>query len=278
MTGAVCTRLPDGRMHLHHGPIDVIAQAWGDPLAVAEGERRAQHRFGSILAELAFELPVLRRAGGRPKGDIARVMARATEPFVPTFVTPMAAVAGAVAEAILEKLAVPGVTRAYVNNGGDIALHLMPGESLSCAIAARQGMPDRITVRASDMVRGIATSGWRGRSWSLGIADSVTVLAKTAAQADAAATLIANAVDLPGHPGIKRRAATEMQADSDLGARQVTVAVSGLSADDVARALLAGEAKAMCFRSRGLIEAAALFLHPEVRTLGPLALKEPALD
>jgi ApbE superfamily uncharacterized protein (UPF0280 family) len=32
----------------------------------------------------------------------------------------------------------------------------------------------------------------------------VTVLARDAATADAAATLIANAVDLPGHPGVER--------------------------------------------------------------------------
>ena len=55
-------------------------------------------------------------------------------------------------------------------------------------------------------MRGIATSGWRGRSFSLGIADAVTVLAATAAEADAAATVIANAVDLPGHPAIDTRA------------------------------------------------------------------------
>ena len=32
--------------------------------------------------------------------------------------------------------------------------------------------------------RGVATSGWRGRSHSLGIADSVTVVARNAAAAD----------------------------------------------------------------------------------------------
>lgn len=277
MTGAMVARLPDGRMHLHHGPIDIIAQACGDTSAVAAGERRAAERFGSVLAELAAELPVLRSEGGQPTGAIGRVMAQATAAFAPRFITPMAAVAGAVADAVLAALSVPGVTRAYVNNGGDIALHLMPGESLTCAIAAQPGFPDRITVRAEDAVRGIATSGWRGRSWSLGIADSVTVLAKTAAMADAAATMIANAVDLPGHPGISRRPAVDLQADSDLGTRQVTVGVTALTGDDITRALAAGEAVAQTLRTHGRIEAAALFLHAEMRTLGPIALKEPAL-
>lgn len=276
MTGPVVVRLPDGRLHLQHGPIDIIARAWGAASAVAEGERRAITRFGSVLAELAEELPILRREGGHPFGAIGRVMAQATRAFSPQFITPMAAVAGSVADAVLAELAAQGVTRAYVNNGGDIALHLDPGEHLTCAIAARPDLPDRVTVRADDAVRGIATSGWRGRSWSLGIADSVTVLARTAAEADAAATMIANAVNLPDHPGITRRPAHELQADSDLGARLVTVGVEGLGPADIARALSAGEAAASAFRSRGLIEAAALFLHPEMRTLGSLALKEPA--
>jgi uncharacterized protein len=274
MNGPACARLPDGRLHLHHGPIDIIAAAWGTPDAVAVGEARLVSRFGSVLAELSGELPELRREGGQPVGAIAQIMAGAARAFAPTFITPMAAVAGAIADTLLAELAAPGVRRAYVNNGGDIALHLDPGESLTCAIAARPGIPDRLTLHSDDPARGLATSGWRGRSWSLGIADSVSVLAKTAAMADAAATLIANAVNISDHPGITRRPAQQMQADSDLGARLVTVAVSGLTDADRSRALDSGFAAAQMFRAQGLIEAAALFLHPEMRTLGPLALKE----
>ncbi|MFN3844787.1 MAG: UPF0280 family protein [Paracoccaceae bacterium] len=277
MTAATVARLPDGRLHLQHGPIDIVARAWGSASAVAEAKRRAVARFGSVLAELVAELPILRCEGGTPFGAIACDMAQATLPFAPLFITPMAAVAGAVADAVLAELAVPGITRAFVNNGGDIAMHLDPGESLTCVIAARPGLPDRVTVRAEDPVRGIATSGWRGRSWSFGIADSVTVLARTAAMADAAATMIANAVNLPDHPGILRRPAHDLQTDSDLGRRLVTVGVAGLDAADIAHALASGEKSAHAFRNRGLIEAAAIFLHPEMRTLGPLALKEPAL-
>jgi ApbE superfamily uncharacterized protein (UPF0280 family) len=202
-------------------------------------------------------------------------MAASVAPHRPEFVTPMAAVAGAVAEAVLAAFAAaagPGLRRAYANNGGDIALHLAPGESLTCALATRPGLPDRVTVRHADPVRGIATSGWRGRSWSLGIADAVTVLAPTAAAADAAATLIANAVDLPGHAGIRRRPAVELQAESDLGPRPVTVAVPPLTPAERAAALSRGAARARAMADRGLITAAALFLQGEVATTGPAAL------
>ncbi|MBC7478381.1 MAG: UPF0280 family protein, partial [Pseudorhodobacter sp.] len=186
-------------------------------------------------------------------------------------ITPMAAVAGAVAETILAEMTGPGIQRAYVNNGGDIALHLGPGETLTAALGTS---PDRVTLRDTDPARGIATSGWGGRSHCLGIADSVTVLAKTAAMADAAATMIANAVNID-HPAITRAPACELQADSDLGQRLVTVHVGPLTAAEVAQALNNGLAAAALYRNRGLIDSAALFLQSTARILGPLTL-EPA--
>lgn len=262
MSGAVAALFPDGRLHLQHGPIDIVAQGFGAEDAVRAAHARAAARFATVLDELVAELPMLRSETGLFSGKIARRMAAAVAPYRPAFLTPMAAVAGAVAEEVLEALTGPGITRAYVNNGGDIALHLEPAESLTCALAVTDGL-DRVSLVASDAVRGIATSGWRGRSFSLGIADAVTVLARTAAMADAAATMIANAVDLPGHPGIRRRPAQEVQADSDLGARAVTVGVAELSPGERGMALRAGLAAAEGFRARGLIEGAALFLQGE---------------
>ena len=231
MTGPQRGLFPDGRLHLNHGPIDLICEAWGEQSVVAHSYDRAALRFNGLLEELVAELPALRAENAALTGQIARKMARAVAPFRPDFITPMAAVAGAVAETILAAMITRGIARAYVNNGGDIALKLAPGETLSAAIGPG---PHRITIRASDPVRGMATSGWLGRSFSLGIADSVTVLAKTAAMADAAATMIANAVDLPGHPAIQRRAAREIQIDNDLGNRMVTVGVGPLSESETA--------------------------------------------
>jgi uncharacterized protein len=273
MTGAMAHRLPDGRLHLQHGPIDLICEGWGPRDVVEAGYHRAWLRFNGLLEELVLELPALRGEKQTLIGPIAQVMGRAVAAFRPMFITPMAAVAGAVAEAILAALVGPGITRAYVNNGGDIALNLGPGQQLVCAIA---GADSQITVQSEDAVRGIATSGWRGRSWSLGIADSVSVLAKTASIADAAATMIANAVDLPGHPAITRKPAQDMQADSDLGARLVTVGVGRLTRAEVDMALMRGMAAAQSYRATGLIESAALFLQGESRIVGPLALKEAA--
>jgi ApbE superfamily uncharacterized protein (UPF0280 family) len=281
VTGAVAALMPDGRrLHLQHGPIDLILEAWGPPAAVAAAHARAAARFDGLLGELVAELPALRSpAPGPLRGPVARAMAAAVRPFAPAFVTPMAAVAGAVADEILGRMTAGGdLARAYVNDGGDIALHLTPGTRMTAAIAARAGLPDRVTIAHADPVRGIATSGWRGRSFSFGIADAVTVLARTAAEADAAATLVANAVDLPGHPAIRRAPASSLQADTDLGDRQVTTAVGPLAPAEVAQALASGAATAEAYRRRGLIAAAALFLAGDARVVGALPGAQESAD
>ncbi len=271
-------RLADGRLHLHDGPIDLIIEAFGEASAVEAAYVGAWSRFATILDELCAELPLLRAQPSanspRPQGPVARRMAAAVAPFHERrFVTPMAAVAGAVAEEILEAMtAGRRLARAYVNNGGDIALHLGRGEIFSIGMVDRPDRPSligRASVSAADNVRGVATSGWRGRSFSLGAADAVTVLAASAALADAAATLIANAVDLPGHPAIERAPAFDLDPQSDLGERRVTVAVGPLTPGEIDRALASGAVEAELWRSLGLIEAAALQLGERTRLVGP---------
>jgi len=268
MERARAALLSDGRLHLQHGPIDIIAGAEGPGRDAAYA--RATARFGTVLSELVAELPLLRTRvckGTEPQGPIGRAMWAAAAPMAADDISPMAAVAGAVAQEICARLVGAGITRAYANNGGDVAFALTPGETMTAAIAAPA--PARVTILYGCPVRGVATSGWRGRSHSLGIADSVTVLASSAAQADAAATLIANAVDLPGHPGIRRVPARDLAPDSDLGTRLVTVDVPDLTPADVRTALESGLARARGYQARGLIHAAYLVLQGDTRALAP---------
>jgi ApbE superfamily uncharacterized protein (UPF0280 family) len=268
--------LRDGRrLHLHDGPIDVILEAFGEPGEVERAYRAAAGRFATILDELCSELTFLREPAHldskSPRGPIARRMLNAVLPFCrETFITPMAAVAGAVAEEILEEMASAATLRkAYVNDGGDIALHLDSGEQFVIGmveIPERPSLFGTTTVHAGDPIRGIATSGRRGRSFSLGIADSVTVLASHAALADAAATLIANAVDLRGHPAVHRVPACDLAPDTDLGSRMVTQQVGQLTPREIEQALDSGMTAAGSFRRVGLIHSAALTLQGVVRT------------
>jgi ApbE superfamily uncharacterized protein (UPF0280 family) len=277
--------LADGRrLHLQDGPIDLIVEARGSEVHVHAAYDAAARRFTGLLDELCDELPALRSAADPARcllqGKVARRMHAAVAPFaVEQFITPMAAVAGAVAEEILGAMVdTARLARAYVNNGGDIALHLTHGEHFTVGLIDRPDRPGLMrtaVIDADDPTRGIATSGRHGRSFSLGIADAVTVLARTAAQADAAATIIANAVDLPGHPAIVRRPAQDLQPDSDLGARLVTREVGELSTREIAAALEAGAVCARQLLAAGLIDGAALRLQGETVVVATKAIRTP---
>ena len=154
-----------------------------------------------------------------------------------------------------------------------------PAASAAIVLLKNTGTPARAQARATSTargVRGVATSGWRGRSFSFGIADAVTVLARTGAEADAAATIVANAVNLPGHPAVTRQPAHDLAPDSDLGGRLVTTGVGGLSSAEIAEALERGLGVAGDLRRCGLIEAAALFLAGQSRICGHMQVDEAA--
>jgi len=269
--------LQDGkRLHLSHGPIDLIIEVWGEKEQITQACQQATARFETILTELVDELPLLRTPitadSSIPVGLVARAMHTAVRPHAPRFITPMAAVAGSVADEILAAM-VAGIflNKAYVNNGGDIALHLGSGTSFRAGVVADPAsgrLATKAVISHKSPIRGIATSGHHGRSHSLGIADSVTIFARSAAIADAAATIIANDVNLADCPQINRQKANELFPDSDLGSRLVTVKVSPLSASNIAQALSNGEKTARSLWQCGLIEAAFLSLQGSERLVG----------
>jgi uncharacterized protein len=282
--------LSDGRrLHMQDGPIDLIVEAFGKKSEIENAYRAASDRFVSVLDELCNELTTLRQRWHYDltvRGGIARRMVDAVAPHGRnTFITPMAAVAGAVAEEILASMTTNAqLSKAYVNDGGDIALYLASGEEFCVGMVERPDRPPlfgTLRIQADDPVRGIATSGWRGRSFSLGIADAVTVLARTAPDADAAATIIANAVDLPGSEKIGRVPACELAPDSDLGERLVTQSVAELSHEEIHQALQAGASVAAHLRAENLILAAAMRLQGETRIVGAHAesvLEQPTAN
>ena len=286
MNSPLAGLLPDGRrLHLQHGPIDLVIEAFGPRDEIGAAYRQARTRFETVLTELVEELAVLRQPVRDPRpgvaGPTAIRMMDAVWPHRDTFVTSMAAVAGSVADEVMASL-IDGrsLDKAYINNSGDISVYLTPGQTLRLGIVGQLFRPaiDGTAELSFDRpVRGVATSGWQGRSWSLGIADAVTVLAESAAAADVAATLIANNVNVE-HPTIERAPASELDDQTDLGSRLVTVDVGRLDADAVAAALNKGMQTAQHMCDCGLITAAVLVLKDEIRAIGdvPAALPETA--
>ena len=287
MSGPVASYLDgdaNGRLHLQHGPIDLVIGVDGAISLEHEAYYRhhayalAHRRFKTILEELVAELPLLKSAATpdcpEPKGSTARRMMAAVRPYSAAhFITPMAAVAGAVADEVLAAM-LAGFTsdnrprRIYVNNGGDIAVHLDAPADYRIGVAREDGADlGAFAIAADSPTRGIATSGRGGRSLSRGIADSVTVLACSAAEADAAATIVGNAVDLRGHAAVSRAPANQVKDDSDLLDHLVVTGCGSLNSAEIAAALNTGVLVAERLMADGLIHRAALFLRDQGRVV-----------
>jgi len=276
VTGAaVAAFLSDGRLHLQHGPIDLIIEANGDAKEISIAYDAMAKRFETVLDELVPELATLRQevsSAENAKSPIAKRMIVATQKFNDEFVTPMAAVAGSVADEIVEiGWTSSSLKKLYVNNGGDIAFRVGSGEQVVVGVTKSVIDPTligRLHFSANSNVRGVATSGFGGRSRTFGIADAVTVVSTCAAAADVAATLIANHVSLGDHPQVKVIAANLIDESSDLGDRLVTSSVGNLTKQEIETALDKGEHRANELYAKQLISGAFLALRGSVRSVG----------
>lgn len=267
--------LAGNRLHLQQGPINLVIKAYGGDAAVDQAYERAEQRLQGLLQCLVDNLSLLRAPDASLHTQVndatSQQMIAAVQQFDGHFVTPMAAVAGAVADTVLAAVqTIDGLQRIYVNNGGDIALHLAPGQRMQIGIVPTlsAATPDSsLCITGGDGVGGIATSGWDGHSMSQGIADAVTVIAETGAVADVAATLVANQVNCLDD-AIERRPALELDPDTDLGERLVTVRVGALSETAISEALDRGERFAWSLVKQGIIHGAILSLQGDRRTVG----------
>jgi uncharacterized protein len=269
--GATVKQLAGGskhdRTHWQHGPIDIAMDLHGSIEQTEAAKQAMWLRFPNCLPELVGELAALRSNYSHLKNDafagsIANRMWQAVLPFQAQFITPMAAVAGSVAQELLNIAKDFGLQKIIVNNGGDVAIYALANEAIKIALLAPAGIAEFFFNETREF--GIATSGWSGRSFSLGIADAVTVVAQTASQADAAATMIANAVGPEiRHDVIHRMPASSLKDDTDLGEQLVTTKVGSLPKSLVSQALLQGETYARELLRRKLILSASLSLQGE---------------
>ena len=240
--------LSGNRLHLQHGPINLVIKANGNSSSIKKAYGLASQRMEGMLQGLVDNLSTLREPlNPRVELNIDDVtsdhMISTARQFEDHFITPMAAVAGAVADKILSSMRnVKGLDSIYVNNGGDIALFIGHDKKMKIGIVPTLTAAEplaSIDITSGDKVRGIATSGWGGHSFSLGIADAVTVLAKNAAIADIVATLIANEVNCDSDC-IDRVQALEIDPDSDLKEKLVTLKVGNLDENEISKALARG--------------------------------------
>lgn len=225
-----------------------------------EGELKA------ILGELREVLPVLKRKASMVKNmralpEVARRMVEAAKAVDGLSLTPMAAVAGAVADLLLERILCEyELDFLFVNNGGDISVYSKDGAGFRIALAEIHAGALRQVFWVSGLERvGVATSGLGGRSFTLGICDSVTVFAESGALSDAAATFICNASFLG--PGCAETAkAKELDPLSDLEEEEVVLSRRRLKEEEIREALKRGKEAALSLKGRGVILEAFLCL------------------
>ncbi len=258
-------RLAGGRAVLvENGPMRLVIQAYsGNQARVELAEAVAGFAF-TCLARVAAAQPMLRR----PHGEIATVlndrlaamMLASVRRVGAADLTPMAAVAGTIADFVADRLFLPGVTRVIVDNGGDIAIRLREHEVVRVGIRPEVGSPGvshtlRLDGRHSTW--GVNTSGLGGRSLTRGIASAVTAVAANSSLADAAATALANACFAPD-PAICQVPAATIDPASDLGDLPVTIRAAGLLPATIDQALANGLQLAARLQEQGTIRGAVL--------------------
>lgn len=215
-------------------------------------------RFSDVIRRNIEEVETDRRYP-----QVVNLMIASARQAADASVTPLIAVAGSVADLVADAIfADEAVTLVTVNNGGDIAVRMRAAAAVTIGIrpnAGSDGMSHRMKLDAACHIGGVATSGFGGRSFTLGIASAAVAAAASASLADVAATLIGNAVDTEGAP-VVRRPARELDADTDIPDLLVTTRVGALSDRQVEAALANGIGKARRFQDRGLIAGALVAL------------------
>lgn len=227
-----------------HGPLSLRIRAHSDGATDSSSAEEAAKAALGALEELAplrrmLATPAwrLRPSPGWPR--VLRLMVDAALQTGDHTLTPMAAVAGSIAQVALEAGMHVGVGTMVVENGGDIALVVAPGDSVRIGVAesiGRRRPTHVVTIDSSSGIGGICTSGLGGRSFTRGVAEAAVAVSHTAALADACATVIGNATYV-AHPAVEQRRARDLDPATDIPDLLVTTRVGSLPDDVVSRSL-----------------------------------------
>ena len=232
------------------GPMRLVIRAWNKDQPQISPARQAAQESISYLERIARCRPLLSRPWPRIKDlcddELAQRMITSVMTIGDGDLTPMAAVAGTIADAVADWLFERGLTRVIVDNGGDIAVRLAEGEEVTVGVRPYVASPlitHVIRLGPRHSAWGVTTSGMGGRSFTRGIASAVTVLADKASTADAAATAVANACVVEDE-GIFQLPAEKIDPNSDLTGMLITTEVGPLSMEQRLKAIKSAQEKA----------------------------------
>ena len=248
------------------GPMRLVIRAWNKKQPQIKLARRAAEKSILYLERIARCRTILRRPLPEikelPEDELAFRMIASVRAVGDEDLTPMAAVAGTIADAVADWLFEREATRVIVDNGGDIAVRIVAGEGVTVGVRPRVDsghISHVINLDSGRSTWGVTTSGVGGRSLTRGIASAVTVLANNASVADAAATAVANACFVEDN-GIVQVLAENIDPNSDLAGIPVTVEVGPLSTDKISIALNTALRKAEYLSQKDVIIGALITL------------------
>jgi len=257
------------KVYVEYGPVQMVVEATCHQQPMPNKLHEAAIMVPEILNSLVGVLqyakkrwPLLADVGDLDMPEVLRRMLNSVASTHDETLTPMAAVAGTFADIVADYLAENGATKVIVNNGGDIAVRLESGESTVIGIAPRSGgaSPTHfIRLDSNSKVGGVTTSGFGGRSLTLGVADATVAVACNASVADACSTLIANHTYVVC-PQVQRRLACEIDPQSDIADMWVTTQVNNLPEWAVDEALASGISKAIDLIEEKVLSGSVVFV------------------
>lgn len=252
-------RLQGGNVLAECGPMRLVISAFVGKVPQPEMALRAAEESFLCLEAVAEERCHLgkdfRKFRSRLKNVLAERMIESVSAVGDEDLTPMAAVAGTIGDGVADFLGNRGMTKVIVENGGDVSIRLEGDESVTVGIrtsVVRREIAHVMNLTPRSPSWGVATSGLGGRSLTRGVASAVTVVARTASLADAAATAIANATFVEDKE-IVQRPAEEVDPYTDIPGIPVTVKVGPLSEAKETLALDRAIRRAEALITRGVI-------------------------
>lgn len=262
--------LDGGRILAECGPMRLVIAAWVGRIPQRKVCIRAAEQAFILLERIARQRRLLsrwyRKVPADPNDFLAVKMIRSVL-AVDEALTPMAAVAGTIADGVASFLVRRGMTKVIVNNGGDVAIRTGPGMSVNVGIRpalARYGIADILTLGDERPAWGVATSGLEGRSMTQGVASAATIIAGSASLADAAATSVANASYVEDESVI-RRPAEDLDEHTDIPGMLVTIQAGPFTEEKTDLALSRAMKKAEALLDKGLIFGAYIVVDGKVR-------------
>ncbi|MDL2226091.1 hypothetical protein LJB86_00325 [Deltaproteobacteria bacterium OttesenSCG-928-M10] len=280
--------LDDGMALAQYGPMRLTIQAWAAGGPSTELARKAGEFSFSLLPRLAPGRELFRRdlhPFDTIKPDFAEpmfnLMVSAVRQTGLPELGPMAAVAGTVSQTVAEFLKEAGADKAIVENGGDLAVWLKPGQAVKVGVrlGVDNPLPSYKMVLSGDLKPfwGVASSGLGGRSLSQGLADTALCVAASGPLADAAATAVANHCRVDS-PAVKMAAAETLDPDTDIRGLMVTESVGELTEAEVDAALASALRYAQKLTDQGMILGAAVSLRGRLAVTPGFDQKAAPLD